>query len=129
MGSKMDIKFSGSELLNVEYEALKRVKLIVAIFLFLLIGLMFTLLASYTVQRNSLVWGIVTIIYVAYVVHAGDKYKSVFRVFALLDLWEQSLLKRMSDEELKQAYREGSRIFRDGEEVEVIGEYFVPRHR
>jgi hypothetical protein len=48
-------------------------------------------------------------------------------VFYALHLWEQSLLRRQSDDELIRACRIGHRILKDGQEVEVFDGRLVPK--
>ena len=57
-------------------------------------------------------------------------YYSVHNVSGLfypLDLWEQSLLRRKSDDELMRAYHRGKRIFKDFREAEVFDGRIVPK--
>lgn len=57
-------------------------------------------------------------------------YRSVHNgmgVFYALDLWEQSLLRRKSDDELIRAYYRGERIFKDFREAEVFDGRIFPK--
>jgi hypothetical protein len=57
-------------------------------------------------------------------------YRSVHNqtgIFYALDLWEQSLLHRRSDDELIRAYYRGERIFKDFREAEVFDGRIFPK--
>lgn len=60
----------------------------------------------------------------------GYYYRSVHKetaVFYALGLWEQSLLRRRSDDELIRAYSSGKRIIVDFREAEVFNGRFIPK--
>lgn len=60
----------------------------------------------------------------------GYYYRSVHNgtgVFYALELWEQSLLRRRSDDELIRAYYRGERIIVDYREAEVFNGRFLPK--
>jgi hypothetical protein len=59
--------------------------------------------------------------YYYYSVHNGSG------LFYALDLWEQSLLRRRSDDELIHAYHRGEKIFKDFREAEVFDGRIVPK--
>jgi hypothetical protein len=48
-------------------------------------------------------------------------------IFYALHLWEQSLLRRRSDDELIRLYNRGERILKEDREVEVFDGHFLPK--
>jgi hypothetical protein len=52
---------------------------------------------------NSLLWGCVATAFLLYVMHALDRSKAFFKVFDHLDRWEQSLLMRRAEFEVRLA--------------------------
>ncbi len=65
--------------------------------------------------------GVGTLIYYCRSVQKGTG------VFYALDLWEQSLIGRRSDDELIRAYKNGQRIFKNSIEAEVFDGCIVPK--
>lgn len=64
---------------------------------------------------------IIVLGYYYHSVHAGTG------VFYALDLWEQSLLRRRSDDELIRAFNKGQKIFKDFREAEVFDGRIIPK--
>ena len=135
----MKLSFSGSTLLNKEYKAYEN------IFYFLLwMGIIATMellamvlnygILGYEEIKNYIFYSSFLeeehYLWLKLVVSIGLSVCAYYfyrRIEECLDVWEQSLLRRKSDEELKESFFRGERIIYGGIECEVINGQFVPK--
>lgn len=136
----MTLRFCGDALLNEEYKAYKN------IFQFLLwMGIIAMLvLLSMVLGYSLLVYEDITnyifspsllkeehyLLLIKLVFSIGLSVCTYYfyrRINEWLDVWEQSLLRRKSEEELKEAFFRGDRIIYKGIECEVINGQFTPK--
>jgi hypothetical protein len=115
-------KFSENELLNREHSFHTGIVVIAHL---LLAGVAMIFL-GYALNRyvDDGGWSVGSLLRIAiafavfgYYYHSVHAYTGIFYA---LDLWEQSLLRRRSDDELIRAFNNGQKIFKDFREVEVF---------
>jgi hypothetical protein len=122
-------KFSESEKLNREYEFYTKIVIVVHIIL-ATAGVIISSFGIKSLEENGL-WSLNTLVKLIlallllwYYYHSCHKGTGLFYA---LELWEQSLSRRRSDDELMRAYYTGERIIVDFREAEVFNGHFLPK--
>lgn len=122
-------KFSQSDVLNREHSFYTNVVVLAHV---VLMGIAVVFL-GYALNRydDGGGWSVGSLLRIAIAIATfGYYYHSVHActgMFYGLDLWEQSLLQRCSDDELIRAFKSGQKIFKDFREAEVFDGRIVPK--
>ncbi len=122
-------KFSENEELNREHSFYQSI-VVIAHLILATAGVVIFAYGIKSLDENG-IWSLDCLAKLTFAVALfGYYYLSVHNgtgVFYALELWEQSLLRRRSDDELIRAYYRGERIIVDYREAEVFNGRFLPK--